>query len=141
MEIILLVIGPTKEKYIREGLDFYESRLKKYSKFKISTVSSENKILEFLKKGDKLIILDRKGTLYSSESLSSQFQKWMNSGPKRLIFATGDAYGFKSHTLVRADYTMSLGPMTYPHDLARLIFLEQLYRSWTILGGEPYHHG
>ena len=141
MEIILLVIGPTKEKYIREGLDFYESRLKKYSKFKISTVSSENKILEFLKKGDKLIILDRKGTLYSSESLSSQFQKWMNSGPKRLIFAIGDAYGFKSHSLVRADYTMSLGPMTYPHDLARLIFLEQLYRSWTILGGEPYHHG
>jgi 23S rRNA (pseudouridine1915-N3)-methyltransferase len=141
MEIILLVIGPTKEKYIREGLDFYESRLKKYSKFKISTVSSENKILEFLKKGDKLIILDRKGTLYSSESLSSQFQKWMNSGPKRLIFAIGDAYGFKSHLLVRADYTISLGPMTYPHDLARLIFLEQLYRSWTILGGEPYHHG
>jgi len=62
MEIILIVIGPTKEKYIREGLDFYESRLKKYSKFKISTVSSENKILEFLKKGDKLIILDGKGT-------------------------------------------------------------------------------
>ena len=141
MEIILLVIGPTKEKYIREGLDFYESRLKKYSKFKISTVSSENKILEFLKKGDKLIILDGKGTSYSSECLSSQFQKWMNSGPKRLIFAIGDAYGFKSHLLVRADYTISLGPMTYPHDLARLIFLEQLYRSWTILGGEPYHHG
>jgi len=141
MEIILLVIGPTKEKYIREGLDFYESRLKKYSKFKISTVSSENKILEFLKKGDKLIILDGKGTSYSSEGLSSQVQKWMNSGPKRLIFAIGDAYGFKSNSLVRADYTMSLGPMTYPHDLVRLIFLEQLYRSWTIIRGEPYHHG
>lgn len=141
MEIILLVIGPTKEKYIREGLDFYESRLKKYSKFKISTVSSENKILEFLKKGDKLIILDGKGISYSSKGLSSQFQKWMNSGPKRLIFAIGDAYGFKSHSLVRADYTMSLGPMTYPHDLVRLIFLEQLYRSWTIIRGEPYHHG
>lgn len=141
MEIILLVIGPTKEKYIREGLDFYESRLKKYSKFKISTVSSEIKITEFLKKGDKLIILDGKGTSYSSKGFSIQLQKWMNSGPKRLIFAIGDAYGFKSHLLVRADYTMSLGPMTYPHDLARLIFLEQLYRSWTILGGEPYHHG
>ena len=141
MEIILLVIGPTKERYIREGLDFYESRLKKYSKFTISTVSSENKIHGFLKKGDKLIILDGKGISYSSKGLSSQFQKWMNSGPKRLIFAIGDAYGFKSHSLVRADYTMSLGPMTYPHDLVRLIFLEQLYRSWTIIRGEPYHHG
>ena len=141
MEIILLVIGSTKEKYIREVLDFYESRLKKYSKFTISTVFSENKIHEFLKKGDKLIILDGKGISYSSKGLSSQFQKWMNSGPKRLIFAIGDAYGFKSHSLVRADYTMSLGPMTYPHDLVRLIFLEQLYRSLTIIRGEPYHHG
>ena len=123
MEIILLVIGPTKEKYIREGLDFYESRLKKYSKFTISTVFSENKIHEFLKKGDKLIILDGKGISYSSKGLSSQFQKWMNSGPKRLIFAIGDAYCFKSHSLVRADYTMSLWPMTYPHDLVRFIFL------------------
>ena len=116
MEIILLVIGPTKEKYIREGLDFYESRLKKYSKFKISTVSSENKILEFLKKGDKLIILDGKGTSYSSEGLSSQLQKWMNSGPKRLIFAIGDAYGFKSHSLVRADYTCLLYTSPSPRD-------------------------
>tara|TARA_B100000497_G_C7674341_1_gene407228 strand:- start:491 stop:916 length:426 start_codon:yes stop_codon:yes gene_type:complete len=141
MEIILLVIGPTKESYIREGLEFYELRLKKYSKFKISTVSNENKILEFLKKGDKLIILDEGGISYSSKGLSVQFQKWMNSGPKRLIFAIGDAYGFKSRSLDRADDIISLGPMTFTHDLVRLIFLEQLYRSWTILGGEPYHHG
>jgi 23S rRNA (pseudouridine1915-N3)-methyltransferase len=64
----------------------------------------------------------------------------MNSGPKRLIFAIGDSYGFNKLSYEKSDAIMSLGPMTFTHDMARLIFLEQLYRSWTILGGEPYHH-
>ena len=140
MEIILLVVGSTQEKYIKEGLEVYSNRLSKYSKFKIVSVLNSDKLYDFIKKGDRFILLDERGSSFSSRGLSNQFQKWMNSGPKRLIFAVGGPYGFNKLTYEKSDDMISLGPMTFTHDMVRLIFLEQLYRSWTILRGEPYHH-
>ncbi|CAI8339624.1 MAG: Ribosomal RNA large subunit methyltransferase H [Owenweeksia sp. TMED14] len=140
MEIILLVVGSTKEKYIETGLNIYSDRLSKYSKFKIISLIDSRKINDFLKIGDKLILLDETGISLTSINMARQFQKWMNSGPKRLIFAIGDSYGFNKNSYQKADAIMSLGPMTFTHDMARLIFVEQLYRAWTILGNEPYHH-
>ena len=140
MEIILLVVGRTQEKYIKDGLQLYSNRLLKYSKFKIVSVLNSDKLNDYVKKGDRFILLDERGITLSSVGFANQFQKWMNSGPKRLIFAIGDSYGFNKLSYEKSDAIMSLGPMTFTHDMARLIFLEQLYRSWTILGGEPYHH-
>ena len=140
MEIILLVVGSTQEKYINDGLQLYSNRLSKYSKFKIVSVLNSDKLNDFVKKGDRFILLDERGYSLSSIGMANQFQKWMNSGPKRLIFAIGDPYGFNKLSYEKSDDIMSLGPMTFTHDMARLIFLEQLYRSWTILKGEPYHH-
>ncbi|MDG1709801.1 MAG: 23S rRNA (pseudouridine(1915)-N(3))-methyltransferase RlmH, partial [Schleiferiaceae bacterium] len=85
MEIILLVVGSTQEKYIKDGLEVYSNRLSKYSKFKIVSVLNSDKLYDFIKKGDRFILLDERGSSFSSRGLSNQFQKWMNSGPKRLI--------------------------------------------------------
>ena len=77
---------------------------------------------------------------YTSNGFAAQCQKWMNQGPKRLVFAVGDAYGFSEDFQAQAQSSMALGLMTFPHDLVRLLFAEQLYRAWTILNNEPYHH-
>jgi 23S rRNA (pseudouridine1915-N3)-methyltransferase len=93
-----------------------------------------------MKPGDLLILLDERGKHLKSIEFAAQLQKWMNSGPKRLVFAVGDAFGFDPDFRSMAHYELALSMMTFPHDLVRLLFAEQLYRAFAILRNEPYHH-
>ena len=140
MEIVLLVVGNTQEKYVQLGLTEFSSRINRYAKFSLQSVTNRDKQPEALRPGDVLILLDERGAALTSNGFAEQLQKWMNQGPKRLVFAVGDAYGFSDAFRAQAQADIALGMMTFPHDLVRLLFAEQLYRAWTILHNEPYHH-
>ena len=93
-----------------------------------------------LKPSDIVVLLDEKGKKYSSVAFSDFLKKQLNSGCKRLVFVVGGAYGFSQEMYERAHHLASLSPMTFSHQMVRLIFKEQLYRVFSILKGEPYHH-
>lgn len=140
VEIILLVVGPTQVDYAKSGLADFSKRISHYSKFRSESVRDRGAQLAFLKPGDLLVLLDERGQHLKSTEFAERIQKWMNSGPKRLIFAVGDAYGFSDEFRAQAQYELALSKMTFPHDLVRVLFVEQLYRALTILRNEPYHH-
>lgn len=156
MKIALLQTGKTTEKYVAEGLELYGSRIKKYAAFEIITIpelkNTKNmpvaaqkikegrKILEATGKDDYLVLLDERGR----EMRTTEFSEWMRKrsleSNKRLVFIIGGPWGFSEEVLERADFRLSLSKMTFPHQLVRLLFAEQLYRAFTIIKGEPYHH-
>ena len=156
MNVALILVGKTNEKYLLEGESEYEKRLKHYVKFSQIVIPelkqaknlSENEIknregkliLDKLSGSDQLILLDDKGEQLTSVAFSKWIQKKMNSGLKNLVFAVGGAYGFSDEVYERAQGKVSLSKMTFSHQMVRLIFKEQLYRSFTILRGEKYHH-
>lgn len=157
MKILLLTIGTTNQTYLQEGIREYVSRLNHYAKFsmielpnvkrsrKISheeIVRKEGRlILNQIRDSDYLIILDNKSSRsYSSIQFSDKLQKWMLIGKKRLIFLIGGAYGFSKEIYNRRNEEFSLSKMTFSHQMVRLVFLEQLYRAYTILNHHPYHH-
>ena len=156
MKIKLLVIGKTDDKNLQVLIQKYEKRLKHYIKFDleiIPDVKNINKISEkdqkekegqlLLKKivpGDQLWLLDEKGEMFRSVEFSRFLQKKMNAGYKRLVFAVGGPYGFSQEVYSRANEKLSLSKMTFSHQMVRLFFVEQLYRAFTILRNEPYHH-
>jgi 23S rRNA (pseudouridine1915-N3)-methyltransferase len=156
MKIVFLIIGKTSERFISDGMSMFESRLRYYGKYETLVVpdvkgggkmnSDTLKIEEgrafqkHLLPGDRLILLDENGKQYSSRDFASQVQKWMNSGPKRLVFVVGGAFGFSAEMYAIAEGKLSLSPMTTSHQLVRVLFLEQLYRAFTILNNEPYHN-
>jgi 23S rRNA (pseudouridine1915-N3)-methyltransferase len=140
VEIILLVVGPTHVDYAQKGLADFSKRLSHYTKFRTEAVRDRAAQQAFLKPGDRLVLLDERGKHLKSIEFAAQLQKWMNSGPKRLVFAVGDAFGFDPDFRSMAHYELALSMMTFPHDLVRLLFAEQLYRAFAILRNEPYHH-
>ena len=156
MKIKLIVVGKTNSTYLLEGEREYEKRLKHYTKFeeiiipdiKQSGKLSENKlkkkegqlILGKLENSDHVILLDDKGKSYSSIDFANFLQQKMNSGLKSLIFVIGGAYGFSDEVYQRANSKVSLSKMTFSHQMIRLIFKEQLYRGFSILRGQKYHH-
>ena len=156
MEICLLSIGKVSTSWIQDGIAVFESRLGRYIKYSPLVLSDirnaknlsidkikeeEGKlILENLLPSDFIVLMDEKGQQFTSVSFSEWIQKQMNSGRKRLIFIIGGPYGFSSSVYERADYKIALSKMTFTHEMAKLILTEQLYRSMTILKGEPYHH-
>lgn len=156
MEITLIVIGKTNAKYLIEGIDGYIKRLKHYITYSIHVLpdiknaknlsSSQQKeaegkvMLDSLKSGDYVILLDEKGKEYSSVQFSEYLQRKMNSGLRRLVFIIGGPYGFSQDVYNRADEKISLSKMTFSHEMIRLFFTEQVYRAMTIIRGEPYHH-
>jgi len=99
------------------------------------------KILERLGPGDIAVVLDERGDALSSVELSGRLKNWIEDPAGLPCFILGGAWGLSREVLERADFSLSLGPMTFPHELARLILLEQLYRAASILRGTPYHHG
>jgi len=155
MQIILLVVGKTTENWIESGIKEYQRRLKHYVKFdfeiipdvkagkrrgeEIKRIEGEQ-ILNFIDTTDHVILLDEHGKNYSSRKFSAQLQKWMNASPKRLIFVVGGAFGFSEDVKARAKESLSLSNMTFTHQMIRPFFIEQLYRSFTILRGEKYHN-
>ncbi|MGN1215822.1 MAG: 23S rRNA (pseudouridine(1915)-N(3))-methyltransferase RlmH [Candidatus Cryptobacteroides sp.] len=156
MKISLLTVGRTDIPWVREGLDNYASRLSHYVPFSVieipelKNVSSfsqsqirekEGKlILKSLKPSDRVILLDEHGREYRSVEFAKAIQDTMNSGGKDMIFIIGGAYGFSEEVYSRADGKISLSKMTFSHQMVRAIFAEQLYRAFTIIKGEPYHH-
>mgnify|MGYP001479104802 FL=1 len=156
MKIKLIVVGKTNAKYLFEGEKEYENRLKHYTKFEeiiISDVKHSGKlnenelkkkegqlILGKLENSDHVILLDDKGKSYSSIEFANFLQQKMNSGLKSLVFAVGGAFGFSDEVYQRANSKLSLSKMTFSHQMIRLIFKEQLYRGFSILKGEKYHH-
>ncbi|MBT4479160.1 MAG: 23S rRNA (pseudouridine(1915)-N(3))-methyltransferase RlmH [Flavobacteriales bacterium] len=156
MKIVLVVVGKTNEKYLTEGISDYQKRLKHYAKFQIVEISNIKNAknfseIELIKKegemilkqintSDYLVLLDDKGNDFSSPSFAEKLQQWMISGKKRLIFVVGGAYGFSQQVYDRGNEKLSLSKMTFSHQMVRLFFVEQLYRGYTILNNEPYHH-
>jgi len=156
MKIVLLVIGKTNEHYLSEGIAQYHRRLQYYTKFEIYEIAniknaknlsySELKkkegesILRIIQPSDHLVLLDDKGKDFTSLKLSEKFQNWMLTGKKRLVFVVGGAYGFSDEIYKRGNEKLSLSKMTFSHQMVRLFFVEQIYRVYTILHNEPYHH-
>ena len=156
MKIKLIVIGKTKSKFLLDGENEYQKRLKHYCKFseliipdiknarKLSKKELKEKegnlILESLKNSDYVILLDDKGLALTSIEFSELLNKKMVSSTNELVFIIGGAFGFSESVYKRADAKLSLSKMTFSHQMVRMIFKEQLYRAFTILKGEKYHH-
>ena len=156
MNIKLLAIGKTDNKALQSLIDDYTKRLSFYIKFdweffpdiknvkNLSESQQKEKegelILAKLTPTDQLILLDEKGTAFSSVGFSQHLQKKMNSGTKNLVFVIGGPYGFSENVHQIATDKISLSMMTFSHQMVRLFFIEQLYRGFTILKNEPYHH-
>ena len=156
MKITLAVIGKTEVGFVRQGIEEYVKRLQHYVTFNIQYVSdvkgtrnmseaqqkvAEGKaLLAILDNSDHVVLLDEHGTERTSLDFSQWLQRRMASGSKRLVFVVGGPYGFSPEDYDRANEKISLSKMTFPHELVRLIFVEQLYRAFTILRNEPYHH-
>lgn len=156
MKIELAVIGKTSIGYLKQGIDEYIKRLKHYVPFEIKYIDdikntkniSEDqqkrtegtKILSLLDKSDYVVLLDEHGKEYTSMQYSSYIQKRMLSGVKKVVFVIGGPYGFSQEVYDRANDKISFSKMTFNHEMIRLIFTEQLYRAYTIINHEPYHH-
>jgi len=156
MEICFWVIGKTNAPYLKEGESEYLKRIPHYTKFsyqqwpdikrskKMGVEETKKQegdlILSKLVSSDVLVLLDEKGKTFSSEAWAGQLQKWMNASPRRLIFVVGGAFGFSQEVYQRAQSKVALSSMTFSHQMVRVIFLEQLYRGFSILNNEPYHH-
>lgn len=156
MKITLLTVGKTDRDWVRQGLDIYVSRLKHYIPFSIveipelKNVSSLTKeqirtregelILRNLRPTDDVILLDERGKEYSSVELAKILQDKINYTGRDIVYIIGGAYGFSEAVYRRADSRLSLSRMTFSHQMVRAIFAEQIYRAFTIMKGEPYHH-
>jgi 23S rRNA (pseudouridine1915-N3)-methyltransferase len=156
MKIKLLAIGKIDSKDLQALIEEYSKRLGFYVSFnfeiipdiknaknlseKQQKIAEGNELLKRIEKSDTMIILDEKGNTFSSVQFSEFLQKKMNSGLKNLIFIIGGPYGYSEEMYQRATGKISLSTMTFSHQMVRLFFIEQLYRGFTILRNEPYHH-
>jgi 23S rRNA (pseudouridine1915-N3)-methyltransferase len=155
MKLSLIIVGKTDFPFIEEGIKLYTERIKRYCPFQISLIKNykeagrqaniikikegEN-ILSIVKSTDYLVLLDEKGKTYSSVQFAKFVESKQNTGMKHMIFVIGGAYGFSDDVYTRANEKVSLSQMTFSHQVVRLLFLEQLYRAFTINNNEPYHH-
>jgi 23S rRNA (pseudouridine1915-N3)-methyltransferase len=156
MTIKLLAIGKTDNTQLQHLIDDYKKRLGHYIKFNLeiipdlknvkhlTQIQQKQKegelILTKVSNSDVLILLDENGKQLDSVSFSNYLQKHMNSGIKQLVFVIGGPYGFSQDVYNKSQGKLSLSKMTFSHQMVRLFFIEQLYRGFTILKNEPYHH-
>ncbi|MFO8147487.1 MAG: 23S rRNA (pseudouridine(1915)-N(3))-methyltransferase RlmH [Bacteroidota bacterium] len=156
MTIKLLGIGKTDDPALQNLTEVYIKRLGFYNRFEFEIIPDiknsknldENQqkqkegelLLNKVAASDFVVLLDENGKQYSSEAFSEFIQKRLNSGLKQLVFIIGGPYGFSEDVYKRADAKLSLSKMTFSHQMIRLFFVEQLYRAFTILKNEPYHH-
>lgn len=156
MKIALLTVGKTDRDWVKQGLDIYVSRLKHYIPFSINEIAELKNvsamsrdqikakegelILKSIKPTDDVILLDEHGKEYSSTEFASLLQNKINYEGKDIVFIIGGAYGFSEQVYKRANSKISLSRMTFSHQMVRAIFAEQIYRAFTIMKGEPYHH-
>lgn len=156
MKITLLLVGKTEEAYLREGISIYLNRLRHYVRIDFVEVtelkntrglSQEQQrskeaelILKKLLPVDQVILLDEKGTTLTSQQFADFLDKKALGSVNNLVFVVGGPYGFHESVYRRANDKISLSRMTFSHQMVRLFFTEQLYRAYTIIRGEPYHH-
>ena len=156
MKIKLLSIGKTDNKQLIKLIDEYQNRLKHYIKFELEVIpdiknvknlselqqkqKEGSLILSRLQTTDQLVLLDDKGKHFTSIEFSEYLQKKMNAGMKQLVLVVGGPYGFSDAVYEKSNSKISLSKMTFSHQMIRLFIIEQLYRGFTILKNEPYHH-
>lgn len=156
MQIELIVVGKTDSKEVTALVEMYQKRVNHYCRFSITTLpdlrntknlspqqqnqSEGERILAQLTESDYVVLLDERGAEFRSVEFSEWIRKRMVSGLKRLIFVIGGPYGFSEEVYKRANQQISLSKMTFSHQIVRAIFTEQIYRAFTILNNEPYHH-
>ena len=156
MKILLIVIGKTDLEWLRTGLELYTERISRFVQFEIQVipdlrntrnmepavqkVREGESILKLLQPSDDVFLLDDKGREMSSPELAQWLEKRMAQSSKRLVFIIGGPYGFSADVYNRVPGRISLSRMTFSHQMVRLIFVEQLYRAFSILNNLPYHH-
>ena len=156
MKITLIAVGKTESAYLKEGIEQYVKRLKHYTKLLIieidelkntkSLTTEQQKtkeaelILKKITPTDHLILLDENGSAITSTQFAAYIDKKALSSVSNLVFVIGGPYGFDNSVYARANDKISLSAMTFSHQMVRLFFVEQLYRAYTIIKGEPYHH-
>jgi 23S rRNA (pseudouridine1915-N3)-methyltransferase len=156
MKILLIVIGKTDQQWLTEGINQYAERLTHFSQFELQVIpdikntrSMEPQvqkvregelILKLLQPSDDVWLLDDKGREMTSPELAGWLEKRMAQSTKRLVFIIGGPYGFSPDVYARVPGRLSLSRMTFSHQMVRLIFVEQLYRAFSILNNLPYHH-
>jgi 23S rRNA (pseudouridine1915-N3)-methyltransferase len=158
MQVHTIAVGKIKEKYLQLGILEYEKRLRPYVKLQIIEISEEKRpasaspavesaakekegerILAAIPEGSYVIALDMQGQSWSSEELAAAFREWELSGQNHLAFVIGGDLGLSPAVLARSGLRLSLSKMTFTHPMARLLLVEQVYRVFRILRGEPYH--
>lgn len=156
MKIVLLAVGKTATPYISKAIDEYSARISRYQPFELQVIPDlkaskaitpdEQKaregrlILESLRPGDFVTLLDERGRQMTSREFAAEIESRMVRGLKRLVFIIGGPYGFSPEVYAAASSQLSLSRMTFTHEMVRLFFTEQIYRAMTIMRGEPYHH-
>ncbi len=158
MKITLITVGKIKEKYLKEAIAEYSKRLNRYCKLEIIEVADEktpdqasetleeqirnkeaDRILKYIKDDMYVITLEIEGKMLSSEELADKIASLGIQGKSSVAFVIGGSIGLGIDVLKRSDYALSFSKMTFPHQLMRVILLEQIYRSYRIINGEPYH--
>lgn len=156
MKIHFLVVGKTNGTYINEAIADYNNRIKFYSPFEMEVIpelknaknltfeqqkeKEGDLILKSLQPGDHVVLLDEKGKEFTSEQFAVYIERKMHTVNKRLVFIVGGPYGFSKKVYDAASEKIALSKMTFSHQMVRLFFIEQIYRAFTIIKGEPYHH-
>lgn len=156
MKICLLTVGKTDIGWVREGLETYSSRLSHYVPFSVCEIPELKNtsaltrtqikeregelILKAIKPTDRVILLDERGKEYRSVEFAEEIRRLSLAGGKDIVFVIGGAYGFSEAVYARSVGKISLSRMTFSHQMVRTIFAEQLYRAFTLIKGEPYHH-
>lgn len=158
MKITLITVGKIKEKYLKDAIAEYSKRLSRYCKLEIVEVADEKtpdnasdtvedairdkegeRILKYIKEDAYVITLEIAGKMLTSEEMSEKIEKLGVQGTSHIIFIIGGSIGLGREILKRSDYALSFSKMTFPHQLMRVILLEQIYRSYRIINHEPYH--
>lgn len=158
MKITLVTVGKIKEKFYTDAIEEYKKRLSKYCKLEIIQVADEKtpdnasevvetkikekegeRILANIKEGAFVIVLAIEGAMLDSVELSNKIEELGVRGTSQIVFVIGGSLGLSKAVIGRADYCLSFSKMTFPHQLMRVILLEQIYRSYRIMNGEPYH--
>lgn len=158
MKITIITVGKIKEKYFTDAIAEYSKRLSRYCKLEIVQVPDEKtpdgasealetqikdkegeRILSNIKDGSYVVALAIEGNMLDSEELAEKIEKWGISGVSQIVFVIGGSLGLSKAVLNRADYKLSFSRMTFPHQLMRVILLEQVYRAYRIIQNEPYH--
>ncbi len=152
IDINLIVVGKIKEKYLQDGIDEYLKRIKPFCNLKLIEVKESNffetdknlsseasLILNYIKKDDYVVTLEIEGKMLTSVELAQKIESHYSYSPKTLTFIIGSSDGLSDEVKKRSDYKLSFSKMTFPHQLMRMIFLEQIYRALTIINNRKYH--